>query len=322
MKFKNSYAGLLEMILPLSLGLSLYYWQKARDRMHRRTARDFFRQFSSAEMFKCYLLLLISALISLAVVFSFSRMGLISMLASLGLMAAVISTGTNRGVLHAALIVILIAGGVAVAAWVGVDPVVKHFENLSHDDPLANGSEGRVALWNDTLKLIREHPWAGSGLGTFAFAFTPVQSHELNYSVDHAHNDYLEFAAELGIPAAVFLFLGFTVIGARTFHASRHARSSRTRALALGAFAGISALLIHGLADFNLHLPANALVFSVLLGMGFAMSMESAAPVQEATPVRHFVEDLGHQALRAHTSESVSSEQREEVTEVRGSRSD
>lgn len=316
---KNSYAGLLEMVLPLALGLAFYHWQKARDRMRRRTARDFLLLLDTPEMLKCYLLLLISTLISLALVFSFSRMGLISMLASLGFMAAIIWTGKNRGALPVALILFVIAGGVGATAWVGVEPVVKHFEELSHDDPLANGSEGRLALWGDTLNLIRKHPWTGSGLGSFAFAFTPVQSHELAYSVEHAHNDYLEFAAELGIPATAFLFLGFFLIAARTFRASRHARSSRTRALALGTLAGIAALLIHSFADFNLHIPANALVFSVLLGMGFAMSFELTEFPKELKAPRQVTDAMPRDDLPDRHANVAEKEQKEELAEVTGS---
>jgi O-antigen ligase len=307
------------MILPLTLCLALYHWQKARDRMRRRSLREFFRHLGDPEMLKCSLLLLAATMLSLALVFSFSRMGLISMLASLGIMAAVVWAGRSGGALPATLIILLIASSVAAAAWVGVGPVVKHFEELSHDDPLAQASEGRLALWKDTLELIREHSWAGSGLGTFEFAFTRVQSHELAYTVDHAHNDYLEFSAELGIPAAAFLFLAFLGISARTLRASRLARSSRTRALALGTLAGVSALLVHSFADFNLHIPANALVFSVLLGMGYAMSVEASAPARGNELARHAAEDLLQQDRRGHPSKKEAPDPDEVVVEIRGS---
>jgi len=322
MKFHDHYAGFLEMILPLSLGLALYHWQKSSERVHRRSLRDFFNHLGNPEMLKCIMLLLAGTLLSLALVFSFSRMGLIAMLVSLGVMAAALLAGRNSRPVPVALVVILIAGGVAVAGWVGVEPVIKHFEDLSHDDPMVHGTEGRAALWSDTLKLIREQPWTGTGLGTFVFAFTRVQSHELAYTVEHAHNDYLEFAADLGIPAAAVLFLAIFLIAARTFQVSRVARSGRTRALALGTFAGTCALLAHGLADFNLQIPANALVFSVLLGMGCAMWLECSAPASKAQPARHTIRDVAQKNDgAAEPADEVIWEPEAELAEIKGSRS-
>ncbi|MGA8765991.1 MAG: O-antigen ligase family protein, partial [Candidatus Acidiferrales bacterium] len=180
-----------------------------------------------------------------------SRMGMISALVSLGAMAAVVWIGRRRSPLPAALILLLLAGGIAASVWVGVGPVVEHFEQLPQNEPLVIASQGRVAVWNDTLKLIRAHPWAGVGLGCFEYAFTAVQSTELTYLVDHAHNDYLELAAELGVPCAALFFAAIFWSAARTFRASLRARSSLARALALASFGAIVALLAHGAADFT-----------------------------------------------------------------------
>jgi O-antigen ligase len=317
----NHFAGLLEMILPLALCLALYNWQKARSRMRGNSVRSFMRHLGDPEMIKCLLLLLASTVFFLALVFSFSRMGLISMLASLGVMAAVVMAGRRRNPLPTALILLVVAACVAAVAWVGVAPVVSHFEELSHDDPIAQGTEGRMALWKDTVEIIRERPWTGAGLGSFEFAFTRVQSHELAYTVEHAHNDYLEFSAELGIPAAALLFLTIFFLAAQTLRTSLRARSSRTRALALGILAGTSALLVHSFADFNLHIPANALVFSVLLGMGVAMSVEASASSAGAQLSRLAAGDFPEKKSLAHSSRAAQPEWEEITADVRGSRS-
>ena len=321
MKFHNHFAGLLEMILPLTLTLGFHYWRKARGRSHRHSLLDFFLHAGDAEMLKCYLLLLAATILSLALVFSFSRMGLISMLVSFGVMTTAATAGKSRGPLPAGLIVFLIVGGVATVAWVGVEPVVKHFEELSHDDPLTQRSEGRMAVWKDTTKLIAEHPWTGTGLGSFQFAFTRVQSRELNYTVEHAHNDYLEFAVELGVPAAAFLFTSFLLVTIQMLRTSRCAKSSRTRALALGTLGGTSALLVHGLADFNLHIPANALLFSVLLGMGYGMSMELKAAERVAAPTHNATVGLTHHRSGNDSANVEPVETLEEAEVIRGLRS-
>jgi O-antigen ligase len=230
MKVHNHFAGLLEMILSFALGLAFYYWQTALHRSHRRTLHSFVENLGQPEILKCFLLLLVAALLLVAIVFSFSRMGMISALVSLGAMAAVVWIGRRRSPLPAALILLLLAGGIAASVWVGVGPVVEHFEQLPQNEPLVIASQGRVAVWNDTLKLIRAHPWAGVGLGCFQHAFTAVQSTELTYFVDHAHNDYLELAAELGLPCAALFFAAIFWLAARTLRASLRARSSLARA--------------------------------------------------------------------------------------------
>ena len=278
----NHFAALLEMILPLALGLSLYHWQAVRRGSRRRTWRSVLANIGNPDVMKCLLFLLAAAILVLAIVFSFSRMGLISMIVSLAVMSAAILLG-RRGSLAAALLFLFVLGSGASAAWVGLGPVVEHFEQLSRNEPLA-GNEGRVALWRDASLLIREHPWTGVGLGCFEHAFTRVRSVQLTYVADHAHNDYLEAAAELGIPCAAILFGAFFWIAGRALQASRVARSNLTRSLALGSLGGVTALLVHSLADFNLHIPANALVFAVVLGLACAAFRDSAAPQPNEPP--------------------------------------
>jgi O-antigen ligase len=99
-----------------------------------------------------------------------------------------------------------------------------------------------------------------------------VQSTFLGQFVNHAHNDYLEVASDLGIPAAA-LFFGST--GALLVRVARKARSSEVsfeRAMALGCLGSIAAILLHSLTDFNLYIPANVLVFSLILGLAASIS--------------------------------------------------
>ena len=273
----NHFAGLLEMILPLALGLAFYFWQGAWHRSRRQTWSSLVEFISQPEIVKCILLLLAAAVLLVAIVFSFSRMGMISSLMSLGAMAAIVWIGRRRSRLPVALILLLLAGGIATTVWLGVGPVVEHFEQLPQNEPLVSATRGRVAVWNDSLKLIRAHPWTGVGLGCFEYAFTAVQSTQLTYVVDHAHNDYLELAADLGLPFASILLAGILWLAAVPLRASLSARSSLARALALGSFGAVLALLVHGIADFNFHIPANALVFAVILGIGYAVSLDQGA---------------------------------------------
>lgn len=84
----------------------------------------------------------------------------------------------------------------------------------------------------------------------------------------------LAVATELGLLGAGLLFGMILTVAVRTLRAFSAHPASADRALALGVFAGVVALLLHSLTDFNLYLPANGLVFAVLLGLGASIAAE------------------------------------------------
>jgi O-antigen ligase len=129
-----------------------------------------------------------------------------------------------------------------------------------------------VSIWRDTARLIGGHPLFGSGLGTFPVAFTAVQRTFLGKFVNHAHNDYLELANDVGIPGATLLFGSIGVVVARLARKTLYGEGSFERTAALACVASIGAILLHSLTDFNLYIPANALVVSTILGMGVAIT--------------------------------------------------
>jgi O-antigen ligase len=277
----NHFAGFLEMVMPLALALALYHWRKSR-RRSRRSISGLLELLGDSERLKSLLFALAAALMLVSIVFSFSRMGMIAVLFSLAVMAAVISTTRRRDAsaatpVRALLIVSFLVAAVAIVAWLGVGPVVHRFELLPQNEPLAVGGQGRVALWHETLPLLRAHPWAGIGLGGFPYAFTRLQHMKLTFVFDYAHNDYLQMAIELGIPCAAALFALLYWLVFRTLLAGVRSRSEFTRAVALGSLAGAAALLLHSAADFNLYIPANALVFASVLGLGYAQWLELRA---------------------------------------------
>ena len=270
------------MILPLTLGLAYYRWRKARHRPRGRSISAVADRLGDSELQRCLLLLVAATLMLVAIVFSFSRMGMISVLVSLAVMWTVVGIAGSRsslpgGPLRSTLLLLLLACAVATVAWVGVGPVVRHFEQLPQNEPLASGTEGRIALWRNAAQLAREHPWTGVGLGCFEYAFTRVQALQLTYVVDYAHNDYLQLAIELGLPCATLLFALLVWLALRTMQAGLRSRSSLTRSLALGSLGAVIALFVHSTADFNLYINANVLVFAVVLGMGYAFSLERRA---------------------------------------------
>jgi O-antigen ligase len=204
-------------------------------------------------------------LLVIAVVFSRSRMGIFSVLASLILMAFLGRLGGGR---RAWMVVTLlvIACSMTYAVWIGVDPVISRFETLKPsalEDP-----SGRGAMWKQASGIIRDHPTVGTGLGTFVVAFRRYQTTSLDLLIDHAHNDYLEVTTDTGVLGAALLFIPIIGLLFKMILAYVEGRNPYHRSVLLACIGGSAALLIHSVTDFNLQIPANALLFAVILGIG------------------------------------------------------
>jgi O-antigen ligase len=250
----NHYAGLLELLIFIPLGRAYLYW-------------------SERESALAYLYVLATAVMGLALVFSLSRMGMGSFSLSLLIIAGLIRFHNAEQSVPKSLafaLVGLIAAGVI---WVGVDVVVDRYGELIASDQ-APAKERRPKLYSDTLRLIKSHPF-GTGVGKYQDIFRRYQTYDGETLFDHAHNDYLETAAEWGIiPAALFWAFIFAIV-VRTIRCFLAARSATESAILIACLGGIMALLIHSLADFNLQIPVNAALFFSLLGMAAAFPLDS-----------------------------------------------
>ena len=269
---RNHFAGFLEMVIPFGVALVLYENAKlARKVMRGRNAR-IKRLLGGRKVSRIGLWLLTATVMVAGLFFSLSRMGIISAVASLAVMAAFAGFQRKAGLWVAAGV---LACGIILVLWIGAGPALGRFGTVSEE--YTSVDDSRWSLWKDTVRLIGGHPLLGSGLGTFPVAFTRVQSTFLAQFVNHAHNDYLEIASDLGIPAAA-LFFGST--GALLVRVARKAASSEVsfeRAMALGCLGSIMAILLHSLTDFNLYIPANALVFSLILGLAASIPAVNSA---------------------------------------------
>jgi O-antigen ligase len=130
----------------------------------------------------------------------------------------------------------------------------------------------RWIYWKDTLKIIKNYPIFGTGIGTFSIIYPQFKGPEQNYFLNYAHQDFLQLTSEMGIMGlAIFswILLSFFKLG---LHIIRNKVASYTKAQVVGSLAGVFGLLVYSLYDFNLHIPSNALVFVILMAMVSASS--------------------------------------------------
>jgi O-antigen ligase len=268
---RNHYAGLLEMALPFALAFAAYEFGRFREK-HPRLFNHLKRLAKRSSLQRLLFWLSVAAVIFGGMVCSKSRMGIISVLLSSSVMFALVSLSRvdrRIGLTLGSAFLVLSFG---LAAWIGAGPIVERFEGMKQE--YSSDDNTRLSIWRDSLHLIRRHPWAGTGLGTFPIAFTAVQTGFLGQFVNHAHNDYLELASDLGIPAALGLIAAMIWILARAVETFRIAESSLDRFLALGCTGSIAAILLHSFTDFNLYIPANCLVFVSILGLTLGLRLQ------------------------------------------------
>lgn len=240
---KNHLAGYMEMAIPISIGLMIAVrkgWAKAL----------------------CGFALF---LLCVALTLSLSRGGWMSGLFALGFMLVLYLVKTKKKYTGLTVTAVGVTT-VVVLTVLASTPVIEKLETLTHGRDVPNW-QSRTAVWAGTLDLIRDYPLLGTGPGTFPVAFTPYRPAGVNARFLHTHNDYLHFISETGIlTAGIILWL----IVATFWSGIRKIMTTNSRltlGITLGSLTGIVAMAVHSVADFNLHIMANAILLTVLAGL-------------------------------------------------------
>jgi O-antigen ligase len=136
----------------------------------------------------------------------------------------------------------------------------------------ARASEERVPLFDVVTEQIMSAPYTGSGYGSFAQAFVTYRDARLSTAsfFSAAHNTYLELAAELGLPAAILMIFAVAWCAILCLIGSFRRRADRLYPIIAVAVTVVVAA--HALLDFSIQIPAVALLYAALLGMGVAQS--------------------------------------------------
>jgi O-antigen ligase len=120
--------------------------------------------------------------------------------------------------------------------------------------------------------MIADHPWFGTGQGTFAYAFPAYRSPNVSmWGVwDIAHNTLLEIAADMGVPIAALVVVAWIVIFAVLIRGVWVA--PRDLVVPVAAFSVAVLAVLHSLIDFTLQIPGYSIMALALIGAGLAQS--------------------------------------------------
>lgn len=253
---KNHFAAFLEAILPFVVLLFLSKLDELR--YYHKSFKELLYSFASERNIPYILIPFVTVLILVAIVFSGSRGGFLSLFISISLFFFLSFLKKKKEILKIGLSV-LVLFVVLVSLWLpmgNISKVTARFQTVS------KSFQERQEIWADSLAMASEFPFFGVGLGVFAEAYPKYnQSFKVveKKFVNHAHNEYLELLCEAGLVGFFILVLGglLALIGALR-------KYNYIRAVLIY---GVLCISIHNFFDFNLHIPANFLMYLFLFAM-------------------------------------------------------
>lgn len=259
---RNNLAGYLEMALAVGIGLLIAGFSStdSATSWRARLRRLLTILLGGKARIRLFLVIMVIGL-----VMTHSRMGNAAFFASMGI-SAVIGLAIFRK--SSRSMVILFASMVAIdlliiSSWFGLARLAERIENTS----LAE--EARTDVNTHALPWLQDHWLTGSGAGSFASQFPFYRKSDVAHFFDFAHNDYLQLLGEYGLIGGL-MFAGIAVLSLHAaIQAQRRRRNPLLRGMGFAAMMGIISLLIHSTVDFNLHIPANAMLFSMLCALAF-----------------------------------------------------
>jgi len=258
---RNHFAGFAEMIIPVAL-VPLVLGKVRRERVF---------------------LVALFAVVPIAALFlSASRGGIISFVFEMVILFSLLLIHRIRGK-YVVVGGIVVLSAVMAVSWIGVQQVLARFSGIQN---LEVSTGKRMALRRDTWRLFLDHPVIGTGLGTFEIVYPPYDSLYDGKIANHAHNDYLEGLAETGAVGGLCCLWFLAVVLLNSLKGMADLGNSLSSALNLSGLVACSGILIHSLVDFNLHIPANALLFFVCAHMAAVRLEPTVSGASASRPER------------------------------------
>jgi O-antigen ligase len=198
------------------------------------------------------------AVMVLTLAATLSRSGFVGLVGA-ALAGASLTRGDRKRVLWtgAAAAIVLVAA----AAWLNLEGLTQRIVST------ASGSEldatGRLAIWRETFRIIRDFPVLGTGVGTFADSMFVYQQTAREVLFNNAHDEFLQLQTEGGGVLLTIGLLGIA-LAAKAARARLAADVGAHRYLRIGACAGLAGIAVQSIWEAGLRAPANLMLAAVI----------------------------------------------------------
>jgi O-antigen ligase len=238
----NHYAGLMEMLVPIPLVLSLSHGVHSS---HRRMAVG------------------AAAVMASTIFLSGSRGGMLAFAVQIVVLAGILLK-RRTGIKGAWAMGIFLLLMLALLTWLGGSELTNRIAAVSHGPQHELSDTVRPRIDRDAIRMFTRHPFLGFGLGTFEDVYPQFRSFYTRNYIDQAHNDYLQLLDEMGVTGFAIMLWFLLALFVSAARKIRTWDRDLNGAAALAAMLGCTGILVHSLLDFNLHIPANSAWFYVL----------------------------------------------------------
>jgi O-antigen ligase len=248
----NNLAGYLELILPLAIAFTI-------------TGR-----FSPLQkIYLGYASLVIFAGLSVTI----SRGGWLAGGVSLVILFFLLLR--QRDYWRRALVIIVVLVGIFIFFFLKAELPPNRVERFERAHEV---EDVRFRLWGPAVEMWREHPWFGVGPNHFNDRFRQYRPADgtLQARPDRAHNDYLNTFADWGLVGGLLVLACWVIFYFQVFRSWKYvqrsqndlaAKRSNKSAFVLGGSLGLAAILVHSFFDFNMHVPAIAILVVVIMAL-------------------------------------------------------
>jgi putative inorganic carbon (HCO3(-)) transporter len=306
----NPFAGYLGLTLPLAYALTLEALEVLRLRVWRTQAGI---RRALAQMMPYVAFVASFVVMSAAMVMSWSRGGWVGLAAALIVITVIRSRAALISVIAVGLVVtyLLLIGGAQYLPSTLVKRVSDFVPYLGGVDVTrvdvtdANWAViERMAHWLAAVGMFSDHPWLGVGIGNYPVAYPQYAQGRWRDPLGHAHNYYLNIAAEAGIIGLGAYLILFGACFVQAWRVIQYTRSPAVscagrspaparkmaelrigwaghgywRAVALGALGVLVHLCVHSLFD-------NLFVHSMYVQLGLVLGLLVAA--RKSVDARH-----------------------------------
>ena len=166
--------------------------------------------------------------------------------------------------------VLILAGALVIPRVEGMQVRVQKMLASGRADDL------RFAVWKPALEMWQDNFWWGVGPAEFDCHFPQYRPPEVQLRPYRVHNDYLNTLVDWGLVGACLVAWAWALLYWGIFKNWKSVRGSRDDfsrkksnklAFMIGAAIGLAAILLHSVVDFNMHMPANAILVVTLMAL-------------------------------------------------------